>query len=80
MQKKKATLFGESSSSVSSECVSESDDSDLTYLSNCSNWTKGRSKQRLKVPNSLKHNNFISKAVIERKIKMRNHFTSKYEE
>jgi hypothetical protein len=49
---------------------SDSDDSESSiesHLSRASNWTKGRSRQRLKVPVSLKNNNFISKAVKERK-------------
>jgi hypothetical protein len=46
--------------------VSDSDSSH-SGQSDASNWTKGRSRQRLRVPNSLRNNNFISKSVIERK-------------
>ncbi len=56
---------------LSSLSDQHSDNSDASFESNCSNWTKGKNKQRLRVPNSLKNNNQISKAVIERKIKLR---------
>ena len=44
--------------------MNSSDESDV---SGASNWTKGRSRQRLKVPRTLKGNNFISKGVKARK-------------
>ena len=53
-----------------SDVPSESESIHSSF-SETSNWTKGRSRQRLRVPSSLKENNFISKAVVERKIKMR---------
>ena len=46
------------------EFMQSSDESDV---SGASNWTKGRSRQRLKVPRTLKGNNFISKGVKARK-------------
>jgi hypothetical protein len=44
-------------------------DSDFSHSgqSDASDWTKGRSRQRLRVPNSLRNNNFISESVIESK-------------
>ncbi|CDW74415.1 non-histone chromosomal protein 6 [Stylonychia lemnae] len=44
-----------------------SESSQESHYSKASNWTKGRSRQRLKVPVSLKNNNQISKAVKDRK-------------
>jgi hypothetical protein len=52
------------SDSEYSECSESSIES---HLSRASNWTKGKSRQRLKVPVSLKNNDQIAKTVKERK-------------
>eukprot|EP00347_Sterkiella_histriomuscorum_P019545 403341223 len=56
------------SRSSTGSLLSENSESSIeSHYSKASNWTKGRSRQRLKVPTSLKNNNQISKGVKERK-------------
>lgn len=43
-----------------------SSDSCESIISDISNWTQGRSRQRLKAPESLKDNNLIALNVIEK--------------
>jgi len=52
-----------SSSEISELDFDDSNNSFSSGLSKASNWTKGRSRQRLKVPKSLKNNNYISTTV-----------------
>lgn len=59
-----------SSGAVEEWSANDADDL-LSVISGSSNWTHGRSKQRLQIPNSLKGNNAISKAVVDRKIQHR---------
>ena len=62
----KKTQLSENDVADLSVDISNAEESEHSILSNCSNWTKGRSRQRLRVPSSLKDSNQISIAVKEK--------------